>query len=121
MNNPSGKPYLTLRQFVRQKPGTFSARDVLGEYMEYRSAVRLDVIRRQLELMAEDGELMRHKCGLRVFYSVKTARGSMVREFDMLIMPVRLRNQLLNCTGGSVSWPPQLMWGNPFTESEKKQ
>lgn len=120
MSNQATRPYLTLRQFVRQKAGTFSARDVLGEYMEYRSAVRLDVVRRQLELMADDGELMRHKSGLRVFYSVKSDKGSMVREFDLLVMPVRNRHQLLNGTTGSVSWPLQLARANPFTDSEKQ-
>ncbi|MGK3122884.1 hypothetical protein ACCY16_02015 [Candidatus Pantoea formicae] len=89
MNKKSGKNGLTLREFVRRKTGIFTARDVLNEYREYRNEIRLDVVRRQLELMAGESYLMRHKHGVNVSYSVRASKCSMVREFDALISAVR--------------------------------
>lgn len=59
----------TLRDYIRNKSGSFTAKEILTGYQPQKPTIKLDSVNCQLNRLVEKGELKKEKVGKQIIFT----------------------------------------------------
>lgn len=79
----------TLRDYIRNQSGSFTAKEILKGYQQLKPTIKLDSVNCQLNRLVEKGELKKEKVGRLVTFTSRAP--GMSSLFNSLLKQCRMR------------------------------